>query len=280
MNGTRTNGKFFLLRHLGVSNGHCTLSKTRELRLIREARQGNQKSLEILLGSHIGYVSKIAGEYRRMGLQDEDLLAEAVLGFLEAVRRFKPKYKSRFITYAYWWIRKNILLALSRETSNFHIPHDILQKYFHLLRAENQLFTRQGYRPTREEVARLLDIPPRQVDTLREISQYRRLWSEDTKHGGRKVNQHPFRSNGSGQNPLSLCLRKESRKRLDEIFSQLPKREKWVLRKRFGLFGEKSLTLQKIASNLRLSKERVRQIESRAVRRVRELFESDQAKVS
>lgn len=270
--GSRRAPRFALISDLGGNSLRCNLTKTQEQKLIRAAKNGDETALETLVRCHIRYIAKIAGDYRRMGLHEEDLLGEGVLGFVEAVRRYQARYKTHFITYAYWWIRKNILSALSRESSLIHVPHDRLQKFFQVRKAENHLSNRLGRRPNLEELSEFLKTPIRELEGVITIMHYRTEWIEGTEMGGRNGKKVPAGLQVKGQDPLSLWLTRESRTRIRDVLGNLPGREKMVLSKRFGITGGKSLTLREIASTMGLSKERVRQIECRAKKRMRAIL--------
>jgi RNA polymerase sigma factor (sigma-70 family) len=240
--------------------------------LLRAAKKGNQEALETLLRHHIRYIIKIAREYGRMGLPEEDLIGEGLVGFLEAVYRYRPKFKSRFITYAYWWIRKNVLAALSRETNLVHVPYDRLQKLFQIQKVESYLTNSLGRRPTTENVADFLSIPVREVENIRKAMQFRTEFLEIL--NGHKRNGHRTPGNGSvvHTDPLYQWLNQESHSRIRLAVKKLPQREQWILTKRFGLTGGKSSTLLEIADKMGVSKERVRQLEGRAKQQVRRIY--------
>ncbi|MBI4161908.1 MAG: sigma-70 family RNA polymerase sigma factor [Acidobacteria bacterium] len=241
-----------------------------ELRLVRLSQEGNDEAFENLLGHHMGYIGKIASEYRQMGLDYEDLLAEGLVGFVQAVHRYQPMRLNRFISYAYWWIRKNILLALSKESSPYYVPHYRTQSFFRLRRAEALLTQQLGRRPTLQELAAHMHANPAQVRSLQELGTLRKRNSDrpgrNGGDGGDGNGPPDHTAFGNGSDPLGAWLEKESREQLRKAVRNLPRRERTILVRHYGLDAQgTSLTLSEIAQEMVLTKERVRQIENRAL---------------
>jgi RNA polymerase primary sigma factor len=221
-----------------------------------------------LVQENLGFVIKVASEYRNLGLPVEDLISEGSLGLIEAAVRYDPGRGAKFVTYAAAWVRKSILRALSQNTRTIRIPpyhQDQLKRY---QRAEALLSFQLGRRPDRAEVSRRLDSPGARVDAL--------LTSRIT-----EVSLEGFSGQGSFDSPLGRVedpragnperdlMQDESQHLLEEALSALSARERRIIVARFGLESGERASLRELGGALGLSRERVRQIEAGAKEKIR-----------
>ena len=218
------------------------LSPEEEQALARRVRAGNAEAEQRMIEANLRLVSAIVRRHRNQGLPLPDLIAEGNLGLLRAVRKFRPDKGARFSTYATWWIRQAVVRALANQARIVRLPVHVellLGRY----RKERERLTRElGRAPSLDEVARSLEIPAEQLAELEEI----------------------------GQPPLGTLLRE--RKDLTGLLDDLPERERAVIRLRFGLSGEEPLTLEAVSRRLGFSPERVRQIETESLKKLRALL--------
>ena len=254
--------------------GISRLTKEEEQQLRRDLASGEPRVTARLVRSHLGFAVKVALEYRGMGLQMEDLLAEANLGLLEAARRFDVHRGTKFTTYAIWWIRKAILTAISAKNDLIRFPSGQLRRFKQYREAEHELRRILGRKPSREEVSRHLSMSVRDVERM--LQRRTRVVSIDQEigeEGGETLER--LIGDTDSLTPEQSILDREGRKNLIYAMSKLPDRERMVLSRRFGLNGAgggNGETLNDIATCVGLSRERVRQIESQARERLKKLL--------
>ena len=247
------------------------LTREEETRLIRDVRNGRRNALDELIESNLGFVVKVANEYRGLGLPFEDLLNEGNIGLIEAARRFDPDRKLRFTTYAAWWIRKLILSAIATHASIVRVPIYQLRRVWELNDTETNLRNKLGRRPEREEISARLSQTPARVDALRQIR--RRGVSLDVKVGRNKdLPLVALLEDVDSPSAEEIVIRKETQRHLVKALALLSRRERFVMTRRYGLDGEPAVTLKVLGRRMGVSRERVRQIEVGATHRIRRYF--------
>jgi len=206
------------------------LSREEEITLVHRARRGEPGTGDRLLRAHVAFVIRVAMEYRGRGVSFEDLVHEGCVGLLKAIRRFDSENGARFMTYAAFWVRKAILEAIADGGRLVRVP-----RY-------QKVHGRPVMRELRLDEPISADDPRTLLDTL-----------EDER----------------GEGPDTALLAQDDARRLRHHLRRLPLREQAVLASRYGLDGEPAMTLMEVGSLLSLSRERVRQIESSAMNRLR-----------
>jgi len=253
--------------------------------LLGEARSA--ASCERLVEGNLGFVVRVANEYRGMGVPFEDLLAEGNLGLFEAARRYDSGSGAKFITYAVWWIRKRILQALDEQSSLVRLPCHHRKRMREIRLAEDALRRELGRDPHREEISRRLGrdgvssaveargLPAAAVGIERVLSRHRRVVSLDRDAEGQDGPMRGWsgRLAGSNRRADEDLIHGETIDRLVDAVDRLPPAERSVIRSRFGLDAEAARTLREIGREMGLSRERVRQIECRAKERLRRLLD-------
>jgi RNA polymerase primary sigma factor len=235
------------------------------------AGRDKTEAVNKLVESNLKFVVKIASEFRNPDIPFEDLLNEGNIGLIEAARRFDSSRGTRFISYAVWWIRRSILLALSRHSDLVRIPSYQVKKVRQLRAIERTLSGELGRKPNREEISQKLRSTIAGVDHLLQVR--RQPLSLDDKIGRDK--DTPI-SDGlvdqGAENPEKRLLREESRVLIGLALKELSEQERTVIINRFGLEDGRTLTLKEVGERLGITAERVRQIKARATKRMRRLI--------
>jgi RNA polymerase primary sigma factor len=260
-----------LARYFSEIREYPLLTKDQERSLAHKVEGGCRDSLNELIESNLSFVVKVASEYRNLGLPFEDLLNEGNLGLIEAAHRYDGTKGTKFITYAIWWIRKSILKALSEHSSLVRVPSYQMKKVREIRETENNLRRTLGRKPEREEISSRLD---RSVSKIDQVLQFNlRELSLDEKVG--KDRDKPIADylvDQGSKNPEHEMIKREANSLISEAMQYLSEQERTVIRYRFGITGGRALTLKEIGEMMNISRERVRQIECQAKKRLRKLF--------
>ncbi|HUR30305.1 MAG TPA: RNA polymerase sigma factor RpoD/SigA [Saprospiraceae bacterium] len=240
-----------------------------ETRLAAKARSGDQAALERMTEANLRFVVSVAKQYQNQGLSLSDLINEGNVGLMKAAKRFDETKGFKFISYAVWWIRQSILQAIVEYSRIVRMPHNKSTSYNRLNEAYVSFVQEFEREPTHEELAELLNVPLR--DVVNSMPGQNRHVSFDAPVSGEEDSftlLDMIETDDEMQPDLKLM---EESLRLDIQYSlnSLAPREAEVLAYYFGLKGEKPLTLDEIGEQLELTRERVRQIKERAIRRLR-----------
>jgi RNA polymerase primary sigma factor len=260
-----------LSRYFAEIRNYPLLTREEEQRLAREIRAGHQWARDLLVKSNLSFVAKVASEYRSFGIPFEDLLNEGNLGLIEAAQRFDPDKNNKFISYAIWWIRKAILKALAERSHVVRMPYSQIKKFKEIRKAESELQHCLGRRPNREEISGHLAKSMTKVDRVLQHGVHEMSLDE----GVGEDEETPLSemlAAASGNSPEDRMLERETIDGVGEAFCQLTDQQKTVLAYRYGVLGERALTLQETGARMGVSRERVRQIENQAKERMRKLF--------
>ena len=266
-----------IARYLVEISEYPLLSKEEEVALARAVPQVKKSpgALNGLVESNLSFVVKVASAYRGMGLQFEDLLNEGNLGLIEAANRYDHRRGTKFITYAIWWIRKAILRALAEHSSTVRVPSYQMKKVREMRQAERALTRTLGRKAAREEVGRQVGASVDKLDALMQLPC--KEMSIDEKIGeGSDSSVSDFLVDGNQVSVESGLIREENQQLIRWALTSLNRQEQLILMNRFGLAGGKVLTLKEIGEQMSLSRERVRQIEVQAKRKIRRLFNAEQ----
>ena len=257
-------------RYLSEIGGYPILSRDEEVTLARAVRAGD-RSLNGLVESNLSFVVKIANEYRNLGIPFEDLLNEGNIGLIEAAQRYDHRKGTKFITYAIWWIRKSILKALSEQSTLVRVPTYQLKKVREVRESERHLSRELGRKPCREEISAHLDRSVSKVDAILQIKM-REVSLDDKVGEDRDTPISDYLVDDGSINPEDELIKTESEGLIRLAMCTLTDQEWTVVAHRFCLEGGRMMTLKEIGERMSLSRERIRQIESQAKRKLRKVF--------
>jgi len=262
-------------RYLSEIGEYSILSKEQEMEIARRAEEyGATEDLNKLVESNLSFVVKIANEYRNMGLPFEDLLNEGNIGLIEAARRYDHNKGTKFITYAIWWVRKSILKALSEQSNLVRVPTYQMKKVRKIRETEATLSRELGRRPGREEISNRLDSSIAKIDEILLIK-LREISLDDKVGKEKSIPVSDYLVDDMSINPEDELLRNESEDLIHTAMITLNDQEKRVIVKRFGMGDGRSFTLKEIGESMGLSRERIRQIEAQAKKKLRRIFASN-----
>jgi len=245
------------------------LTREEEIKISKAAQKGDEKALNHMIEANLRFVVSVAKGYRNRGLSFLDLINEGNLGLMKAARTFDPERGVRFVSYAVWWIRQSILAAILDKADIVRIPQSQTKKIRKINKKVEAMQLKAGGPVSDSEVMKKADIDR---ETLNEVQQFAHGYlSLDTTHVG--DSEKPimdFLSNPKEVDNLEKKLMDlDLTTKIQEALKTLDQRDGKILTWRYGLDGQESQTLDEIGKRLNISKERVRQIEERAMKKIR-----------
>jgi len=244
------------------------LTPTQEIELARRIKRGDKKARAQMIKANLRLVVKIARDYEGYGLPLLDLINEGNIGLMKGVERFDPKKGAKLSTYAAWWIKQSIKRALANQSKTIRLPVHVVDKLFHLRRAAAKLEEVLGREPTDEEIAGELGFPVARVKQLRRAAV--RPTSLDAPIGDDESNRvADVVKDEAADTPYEQLEEKTNSAMIHEMVQTLDAREQAILRQRFGLDGDDRKTLEEIGEQFGVTRERIRQIEEIALKKLR-----------
>nr|WP_317932074.1 RNA polymerase sigma factor RpoS [Halioxenophilus sp. WMMB6] len=249
------------------------LSAEEEVYFARKALKGCQPSRQRMIESNLRLVVKISRRYVNRGLALLDLIEEGNLGLIRAVEKFDPERGFRFSTYATWWIRQTIERAIMNQTRTIRLPIHVVKELNVYLRAARELSQKLDHEPTADEIAQLLGKPVEDVERMLKLNE--RVTSMDVPIGN--SSEKTLADTVPDQNhtdPSSLLQDSDLCHSIDNWLGELTEKQREVISRRFGLRGFEMSTLEEVGREIGLTRERVRQIQVEALKRLRDIMES------
>jgi len=246
----------------------CLITAEEEVALAQKIRAGDQFALEKLTKANLRFVVSVSKQYQNQGLSLPDLINEGNLGLIKAAQRFDETRGFKFISYAVWWIRQSILQALAEQSRIVRLPLNKIGAINKINKAFSQLEQAYEREPNPDEIADLLEISENEVkESLRNSGRHVSMDAPIVQ--GEDINMYDLLRNEDGITPETALLYDSLRKEIDRAISTLTPRESDILCYYFGLNGEHAHTLEEIGEKFDLTRERVRQIKEKAIRRLK-----------
>ena len=260
--------------YLGEIGFSPLLTAEEEVYYARRSLRGDEQARKRMIESNLRLVVKIARRYMNRGLALLDLIEEGNLGLIRAVEKFDPEKGFRFSTYATWWIRQTIERALMNQTRTVRLPIHVVKEINIYLRAARKLAQTLDREPSPEDVARMLDIPIEDVKRMLGLNERISSFDMPTGFDSDKslLDTIPDEQNAD---PSSLLQSDDVQRHIDTWLSQLTDKQRAVVERRFGLHGREVSTLEEIGNELGVTRERVRQIQLEAIKRLRQILERE-----
>ena len=255
-----------LKNYLNQISKFPTISQEEEKRLGRLIQKGDKDARKKLIESNLRFVVSFVKKYQGMGIGLLDLINEGNLGLIEAAKRFDPKRNVKFISYAVWWIRQAIIHALTQYSRIYHLPQKLSDRISDMKRKTFELKGELGREPTREEIAKRMGLTTDEVEDLelfdeKNVSLSDKLYDES-------VEVEDKLKDSLAPSVEYQIVKNSIQQQIRELLEELDVKEARVLKLRFGLDDDRPRTLQEIGDMMNLTRERIRQIEQKAMRKL------------
>ena len=248
------------------------LTPQEEIQLAARIKKGDKKAREQMIKANLRLVVKIARDYDGIGLPLLDLISEGNIGLMKAVERFDPKKGGKLSTYGSWWIKQSIKRALANQSKTIRLPVHLVDKISKMRRIAMRLQEEFGREPTDEELADELDVTPARIRQMRQVAI--RPASLDAPIGDDESNYFSdVVEDENATSPYENLKDKTITGMLQDMVTHLDAREATILRYRFGLDGGTEKTLEEVGRKFGVTRERVRQIQNLALRKLRKMIE-------
>ncbi|WP_233520511.1 RNA polymerase sigma factor RpoS [Flocculibacter collagenilyticus] len=256
--------------YLGEIGFSPLLSAEEEVFYARKALKGDEASRKRMIESNLRLVVKIARRYNNRGLALLDLIEEGNLGLIRAVEKFDPERGFRFSTYATWWIRQTIERAIMNQTRTIRLPIHVVKELNVYLRTARELAQQLDHEPTAEEIAEKLDRPVEEVSKMLRLNE--KISSVDMPIGGDSDKALlDVIADEKGMGPELKLQDDDIKHSIVHWLEELNPKQREVLARRFGLLGYEQSTLEDVGKEIGLTRERVRQIQVEALRRLKDI---------
>lgn len=252
------------------------LTADQEIELAALIKNGDEAAREKMINANLRLVVKIARDYEGFGLPLSDLINEGNIGLMKAVERFDPAKGGKLSTYASWWIKQSVKRALGNQSKTIRLPLHLIDRLSKMRRVTARYLEEFGREPTDDELANELEIAVSRIRLLRRSAQ--RTVSLDSHLGDDTTNRlEDVVADESAEMPDQTLEEKTILDTIPALFDQLPAREAEILRQRFGLDGGEGRTLEEVGEDFGVTRERIRQLQNLALRKLRKMIEGDKA---
>ncbi len=252
------------------------LTPEQEIELAAKIKKGDEEAKSLMIRANLRLVVKIAHDYSRYGLPLLDLISEGNIGLMKAVERFDPKKGGKLSTYAAWWIKQAIKRALANQSKTIRLPAHLVDKIARMRRVEHQLTERYGREPSVDEIAIEMHLEPKVIQHWQVVSL--KPTSLDAPIGGESdaATFGDLIGDERARNPYDEINDQQLRDEVDIFLDKLDRRERDILKYRYGLRGARVETLESVGQRFKITRERVRQIQNEAVEKLRLMMEANE----
>jgi len=245
------------------------LTREEEVELAKRAKQGDKEAKEKLIKANLRFVVNVAKKYQNQGLSLSDLISEGNLGLITAVDKFDVDKGYHFISYAVWWIKQSILKAICEKSRMIRLPLNRANELLQIEKVRREIGSTKDGEADIEEIADFLDMDKNRINDLLNAS--KEFVSLETPLSTDKDANtiSDLMEDTKGTNPEEVMINKTLQESIEEVLNTLTEKEANVIKYRFGLKGERPHSLKEIGDKYNLTKERIRQIEKKAISRLR-----------
>jgi RNA polymerase primary sigma factor len=252
--------------YLKEIGGVSLLSAKDEVRLAKLIEKGDQDAKNALIEANLRLVVSVAKRYMGRGLNLLDLIQEGNLGLIRAVEKFDYRKGFKFSTYATWWIRQAVSRAIADQARTIRIPVHMVDAINRVTRTQRAMVQELGRDPTSEELGEELDLPPARVDELLKLA--RETVSLEAPMGDTDASLGDFIEDDPARQPEAIASEKIMKEDLGKTLAGLPERERRIIELRYGLSGQDPMTLEQVGQIFGVTRERIRQMEIKTLRRL------------
>ena len=242
------------------------LEPEEEVRLTKLLREGDKEALNKLINANLKFVVSVANKYRVTGIPLEDLINEGNIGLIKAAYRFDETRGFKFISYAVWWIRQSILQFISDKGRVVHLPANVANAVTKMKRRSEELEHSLERMPTMEELAEVMEITKQEAEKLVKFNT--RSLSTDQPVGSDEKTSLRDLLQSDDSRPEAQIMKDSLTEEIKRVLKTIPDREAMIIECYFGIDMDRPLTLEEIGDSLELTRERVRQLKERAIRRL------------
>jgi len=244
------------------------LTAEEEVQLAGRIKLGDEKARAHMISANLRLVVKIAQDYANYGMPVTDLISEGNIGLMKAVERFDPEKGGKLSTYAAWWIKQSIKRALANQSKTIRLPVHMVDKIAKMRRISAMMTESMGREPTDEELSEEIGVPRRKLAMLRQAS-HRPASLDAPINDGEATEFGEVIQDDHAENPFEMLSDKNLHSELDELLDCLDDRERRIIDERFGLDGQKAMTLEEVGHEFGVTRERIRQLQNSALQKMR-----------